>query len=48
LKIQLKRMVGGYCRDSSCLTGGAGLNHETGFPEMRAEVEEALGLVYKL
>jgi len=41
-------MVGGYCRDSSCLTGGAGLNHETGFPEMRAEVEEALGLVYKL
>jgi len=48
LKIKLKRMVGGYCRDSSCITGGAGLNYETGFPEMCTEVEEALGLVFKL
>jgi hypothetical protein len=48
MKIQLKRMVGGYCRDSSYITGGAGLNHEKGFPEMHTEMEEALGLVYKL
>jgi hypothetical protein len=26
----------------------AGLNHETGLPEMQREMEEALGLVYKL
>jgi hypothetical protein len=40
-------MVCGYCRGSSCITGGAGLNHESGFPEMHTEVEEALGLMYK-